>query len=389
VEQINYKEEYKRLFSADLEHPDISNGIQLQSIRVLLDRFPFCQPLNFIYAAGLKNDAEKFESFLAKAVILDPQRETLHETIHHLEKFILKNGHAPAPQNDPEIAEETAEETIAENLDDKIADSAEIDIAPAEDTDVETAIPEIDEQPEVAEKTDTAEAETLAPDRVEESDYFTFTPQESPGENSDEDPAKQAELKAEDYADSTEKTNPENYETQDTREVAKYNDDKLPYTFLWWLDKTRKEHSETYQPYVNFKLDTSRPIRRNVNDELNQQIIANIFHLEPALDHNETEASSNTIEFEIKRKEEDIIEKFIKEDPQIRPMQPEKISTENKARKSAEDLYDLVSETLARIYTDQMLFHKAIDTYKKLSLKFPEKSAYFADQISELEKRIN
>ena len=62
---------------------------------------------------------------------------------------------------------------------------------------------------------------------------------------------------------------------------------------------------------------------------------------------------------------------------------------ENKARKSAEDPNDLVSETLAAIYTEQMLFHKAIDTYKKLSLKFPEKRTYFADQISELEKKIN
>ena len=32
--------------------------------------------------------------------------------------------------------------------------------------------------------------------------------------------------------------------------VAKYHDDNLPYSFLWWLDKTRKEHTNVYQPYA-------------------------------------------------------------------------------------------------------------------------------------------
>jgi hypothetical protein len=44
---------------------------------------------------------------------------------------------------------------------------------------------------------------------------------------------------------------------------------------------------------------------------------------------------------------------------------------------------------LAQIYADQMLYEKAISTYKKLSLKVPEKSAYFADRILELEKKVN
>jgi hypothetical protein len=95
------------------------------------------------------------------------------------------------------------------------------------------------------------------------------------------------------------------------------------------------------------------------------------------------------VPFQIKRKEDFIVEKFIREEPQIKPPNSDKLDNENKARKSAEDSNDLVSETLANIYTDQMLFHKAIETYKKLSLKFPEKSTYFADQIRDLEKKIN
>ena len=36
-----------------------------------------------------------------------------------------------------------------------------------------------------------------------------------------------------------------------------------------------------------------------------------------------------------------------------------------------------------------MSYEKAIATYKKLSLKVPEKSTYFADQNRELEKKVN
>jgi len=36
-----------------------------------------------------------------------------------------------------------------------------------------------------------------------------------------------------------------------------------------------------------------------------------------------------------------------------------------------------------------MLYHKAILTYKKLMLKYPEKSLYFAGQIEQLESKIN
>ena len=171
------------------------------------------------------------------------------------------------------------------------------------------------------------------------------------------------------------------------QKVSKYDDDKMPYSFLWWLNKTRNEHSDTYQPYVEFKLDTTQTIKRTSVDQLSSQIIENIFHLQSPLE--EVENAPKTVPFQVRRKEDSILDKFIKEEPQIKPPNSQKLDTENKARKSAEDPNDLVSETLAQIYTDQMLFQKAIDTFKKLSLKFPEKSTYFADQIIELEKKVN
>lgn len=49
---------------------------------------------------------------------------------------------------------------------------------------------------------------------------------------------------------------------------------------------------------------------------------------------------------------------------------------------------DFFTETLARIYIKQKRYEKALEIIKKLSLKYPEKNAYFADQIHFLDKLI-
>lgn len=171
--------------------------------------------------------------------------------------------------------------------------------------------------------------------------------------------------------------------------VSKYDDDQLPYTFLWWLAKTRKEHEQIFQPYSQPKLGLAKqPQAKNQERaEFQQQYVEHIFHIQTPFevaDHLAEYPSADVKDV----KGAEIIEKFLKEDPTIKPPKPEQIDNENKAKKSAEDHYDLVSETLAKIYIEQMLYHKAIDTYKKLSLKYPEKSGYFADLIQSIEKKF-
>lgn len=88
-----------------------------------------------------------------------------------------------------------------------------------------------------------------------------------------------------------------------------------------------------------------------------------------------------------KEQNQDIINKFIQEDPRVKPEKSEFYSPTNMARLSVTDS-GIVSETLAVIHVDQGNFQEAIDTYEKLILKNPKKSSYFAAQIKILKQKI-
>lgn len=89
-----------------------------------------------------------------------------------------------------------------------------------------------------------------------------------------------------------------------------------------------------------------------------------------------------------------LIEKFIQEKPRIVPgALKETVESEvDKLKKSSEEFGNkeaLMTETLANVYLQQRNFKKAIQAYKILILKYPEKSSFFADQIRAIEKQIN
>ena len=88
-----------------------------------------------------------------------------------------------------------------------------------------------------------------------------------------------------------------------------------------------------------------------------------------------------------KQKPDEIINIFLDNKPKIKNNTKQSFfnASEN-AKKSIVENKDIITETLAKVYAKQEHFEKAILAYQKLSLKYPQKSSYFADQIKVIKK---
>ncbi len=84
-----------------------------------------------------------------------------------------------------------------------------------------------------------------------------------------------------------------------------------------------------------------------------------------------------------------LINQFIEKQPSISRPKQEFYSPERAMKRSEEFSTSIVTETLANIFRSQGHFEKAIISYEKLQLKFPEKSAYFASLIEQIKKEQN
>lgn len=79
----------------------------------------------------------------------------------------------------------------------------------------------------------------------------------------------------------------------------------------------------------------------------------------------------------------ELIDRFIEINPKIKPVKTDTSAWENLGKTTA-DTPGLMTETLARVYLEQKKYTKAIQAYEILILKYPEKSVFFANRISEI-----
>ena len=76
----------------------------------------------------------------------------------------------------------------------------------------------------------------------------------------------------------------------------------------------------------------------------------------------------------------DLIDKFIEANPKIQPVK-KTAEIKDISKGSSEQNDSLMTETLAKVYVEQKKYDNAMQAYRILSLKYPEKSVFFADRI--------
>ncbi len=124
------------------------------------------------------------------------------------------------------------------------------------------------------------------------------------------------------------------------------------------------------------RLELGKPLPFSENEKHSFQEWLQLSRFKPI------ERKKTTLEEEERKKKLAIIDKFIEANPKIPPINKDSVATA--PTPVIEDKSYLMTETLAKVYLEQKKYSKAIQAYEILILKYPEKSSFFADRISDI-----
>ena len=151
----------------------------------------------------------------------------------------------------------------------------------------------------------------------------------------------------------------------------------------------RKSVMETELSSSSSTLPIGRPLKFDVTENHSFDEWLQISSIIPILREeekpDETETSSNTEhQKDSSRTNFEIIEKFIESKPKIKPDTSFTFSNQEFVENTDND--NLMTETLAHVYLEQKKYDKAITAFTVLSLKYPKKNSFFANQIKAIKK---
>jgi len=373
-------------FTYFLENPTkVVEPIHTKHLEDIIAEYPYFQAARALHLKGLKNlNSYKYNKALKTTAAFTTDRDVLFEFI--TSKDFLQYD-APIEKiakievnNAIEVTEETKE----------VSEINKIVSAEKEDT---SNIPEDTNTPEDTNsfKEPISEPKVIKlEEKSNEIDEASTVSLITPSEDS---PLPQDEKDAEQILDPElfQSKNPETTEEEDALDIGKplTFDAKEKYSFSEWLSLASKkplEKSSDESPLA--------PKEELEKEEINQVTTASI---EKSADTKRQETKiANTPEAKSKpikkarpkneaiKKKYDRIDKFIATNPKIVPTEQSAIIDISKS--STIDQNELMTETLARVYLEQKKYKKAIQAFKILSLKYPEKSSFFADRIKAVEK---
>jgi len=148
-------------------------------------------------------------------------------------------------------------------------------------------------------------------------------------------------------------------------------------------ENTKKELTEN--DILKEKLDIGKPLEFNKDEKYSFNEWLQLAKIQPIVREKNINLPTNNIEIDdTKKKKLELIDKFIETNPKI--PQIDKTTTDTKVfEPKIENQSYLMTETLAKVYLEQKKYDKAIQAYQILILKYPEKSSFFANRISDIQ----
>jgi tetratricopeptide (TPR) repeat protein len=142
---------------------------------------------------------------------------------------------------------------------------------------------------------------------------------------------------------------------------------------------TTLDPTTTINP-IEEKLAIGAPLDFSAHEKHSFQEWLKLSRIQPIDRANE---KNTTPKNEGKKKKNALIDKFIENSPKISPVR-HGIAPTIRIDTNRDDHSSLMTETLAKVYLEQKKYQKAIQAYEILILKYPEKSSFFADRITNI-----
>ena len=320
----------KERFSTLLKDPSQVSNADIKALNEYRKKYPYFQSLYVVVAKALKDrEHPKTEAFIKKAAIYSANRSHLKEIIEGDFKF-------------PEKAASKTQETAKK--------------------------PVIQEEVKSTEKTPQAQPEAVQ-NKAQAEEKAVPKKEEKPEPKKEEVKQKLEKEKAEDQSKKEEQAPKAQVNPNPT--AQKKEEPKAAHSI---------DHTQEEQVKIDRDLAEIEAAKRRIEALLSGQVY-----------DEDAEKKSKKPVSEKKKNQIEIIEKFIQNEPQIDRLR----MAEAEGKTDIEDLADksllkdeaFETETLAKLMVRQGKLQRAEDIYKKLSLKFPEKSAYFATQIEKLKSK--
>ena len=373
-----------------INEPNKVSQQQVSDLELLLNEYPYFASAHLLYTKALsQNNAINYSKQLRKTAIVASNRAVLYNllnqelTISNTKKeaateAIVSQENEKAALNNDIVSTEIPQVELEKNST-KETDSVSNSLSPVTTTSSEikviyvntvSASPKQNHNEELA----VNKPEDDKPDAAnKELDIVKAIENETDASIIQEEVTKEEQLNKEIELEISKGIVQSYVETDilKTPELHK-EENKEPESFVDWLNRIKKE-SHTIQPTETTKAESkTADIEQTgrIKEEESTQKLA-----EPKIEKKNTD-------FEQKKS---IIDKIIEADPgRIKLGNSKFFTPSTEAKQSLLENEHLVTETLAKIYALQGNISKAIRAYEILSLKFPQKSVYFASLIEKL-----